>query len=269
MDCSPSGSSVRGILQARILEWVAISYSRGSSWCRDWTYVSWVPCIGRQILYHCATWEALVNVSWGGKEQNLWCEVAKVLPWPSHHLSQRPLVSPWSSLGLTPCWDGVVLYCLFAQDDWPWGRSNCEPLLPVLWAQVTISAENLMLSALGQVCDCQNPLRRESIVLDGFIKPHNHICNSRKIVSPISHLPPASAAHTPSSYHIQASYDLTPNSPVLPLPSCHFFSLWKAAASDRIRFPLSWMINSRFISPNLSLEHLLQEVFQNSLCIYM
>ena len=60
-----------------------------------------------------------VNVSWGGKEQNLWCEVAKVLPWPSHHLSQRPLVSPWSSLGLTPCWDGVVLYCLFAQDDWP------------------------------------------------------------------------------------------------------------------------------------------------------
>ena len=31
MDCSPSGSSVRGILQARILEWVAISFSRGSS----------------------------------------------------------------------------------------------------------------------------------------------------------------------------------------------------------------------------------------------
>ena len=31
MDCSPKGSSVRGILQARILEWVAISFSRGSS----------------------------------------------------------------------------------------------------------------------------------------------------------------------------------------------------------------------------------------------
>lgn len=52
-------------------------------------------------------------------------------------------------------------------------------------------------------------------------------------------------------------------------PHAIFFSLWKAAASDRIRFPLSWMINSRFISPNLSLEHLLQEVFQNSLCIYI
>ena len=55
MHCSPSGSSVRGISQARILEWVAVFCSRGSSWPRDRT---WVSCIGRQILYHCATWEA-------------------------------------------------------------------------------------------------------------------------------------------------------------------------------------------------------------------
>ena len=40
MDCSPPGSSVHGILQARILEWVAISFSRGSSQPRDWTQVS-------------------------------------------------------------------------------------------------------------------------------------------------------------------------------------------------------------------------------------
>ena len=40
MDCSPPGSSVHGILQARILEWVAFSFSRGSSWPRDWTQVS-------------------------------------------------------------------------------------------------------------------------------------------------------------------------------------------------------------------------------------
>ena len=39
---SPPGSSVHGILQARILEWVAISYPRGSSWPRDWTQVSWL-----------------------------------------------------------------------------------------------------------------------------------------------------------------------------------------------------------------------------------
>ena len=41
MDCSPTGSSVHGILQARILEWVAMSSSRGSSWPRDQTHVSW------------------------------------------------------------------------------------------------------------------------------------------------------------------------------------------------------------------------------------
>ena len=43
MDCSPPGFSVHGILQARILEWVAMPSSRGSSWPRDWTHVSYVP----------------------------------------------------------------------------------------------------------------------------------------------------------------------------------------------------------------------------------
>ena len=40
MDCSLPGSSVHGIFQARILEWVSISFSRGSSLSRDWTWVS-------------------------------------------------------------------------------------------------------------------------------------------------------------------------------------------------------------------------------------
>ena len=44
MDCSLPGSSVHGIFQARILEWVAISYSRGSSQPRDWTRVSCTAC---------------------------------------------------------------------------------------------------------------------------------------------------------------------------------------------------------------------------------
>ena len=42
MGCSPPGSSVHGILQARILEWVAMSSSRGSSWPRGGTHVSYV-----------------------------------------------------------------------------------------------------------------------------------------------------------------------------------------------------------------------------------
>ena len=54
MDCSPPGSSVHGILQARIQEWVAISSSRGSSRPRDGTRVSCVSSIGRRVLYrHC------------------------------------------------------------------------------------------------------------------------------------------------------------------------------------------------------------------------
>ena len=55
MDGSLAGSSVHGILQARILEWVAIFFPRGSCWPRDQTQVS---CIGRQMLYHWVTWEA-------------------------------------------------------------------------------------------------------------------------------------------------------------------------------------------------------------------
>ena len=55
VDCSSPGSSVHGISQTRILEWVAISSSGEFSQPRDQTYVS---CIGRQILYQWATWEA-------------------------------------------------------------------------------------------------------------------------------------------------------------------------------------------------------------------
>ena len=57
MDCSLTGSSVHGISQAKILEWVAISSSRGSSQQRDRTCISCISCIGRQILYCCTTWE--------------------------------------------------------------------------------------------------------------------------------------------------------------------------------------------------------------------
>ena len=47
MDYGPPCSSVHRILQARILEWVAIAFSKGSSRPRDWTCVSYVSCIGR------------------------------------------------------------------------------------------------------------------------------------------------------------------------------------------------------------------------------
>ena len=55
MDYSPPNSSIHGISQARILEWVAISFSRGPSQPRDWPCIS---CIGRRILNRWTTREA-------------------------------------------------------------------------------------------------------------------------------------------------------------------------------------------------------------------
>ena len=71
---SPPGSSVHGTLQARILEWIAISSSRGSSWPREWTRLSCVSCIGRQNLYHCTTREVL------RKLKLLYLGLSEVLP---------------------------------------------------------------------------------------------------------------------------------------------------------------------------------------------
>ena len=61
-NCSPPGSSVHGILQARILEWVVTSPSRGSSRPRDHTHVSYVST-GRRVLYHYCHLGSLLYVS--------------------------------------------------------------------------------------------------------------------------------------------------------------------------------------------------------------
>ena len=61
MNNSLPGSSVHGILLARILEWGAISYSRGSSQPRDQTQVSYISCAGRQLLYHLCHMGSLGN----------------------------------------------------------------------------------------------------------------------------------------------------------------------------------------------------------------
>ena len=71
MDCSLLGSFVHGILQVRVLEWIAISFSRASSWPRDRIRVS---CIGRRVLYHWATRKVpLITLSrshFKGKQQD-------------------------------------------------------------------------------------------------------------------------------------------------------------------------------------------------------
>ena len=68
MDCSLPGSSVHGVIQARIMEWVAISFSRGSSWPRDWTQVSCI--VGRHFTI------------WATREEGALPKSAS-WPWPS------------------------------------------------------------------------------------------------------------------------------------------------------------------------------------------
>ena len=62
MECSPPGSSVHGILQARILEWVVIPFSRRSSQPRDWT---WVSCIAGKFFTIWATIAPIGAEGWG------------------------------------------------------------------------------------------------------------------------------------------------------------------------------------------------------------
>ena len=81
VDCSPPGSSVHGILQARILEWVAISYSRGSSQPRDWTQVS---CIAGRRFNLWGTREALHSwIRRLSSEVHCTCRI-QALPWRAY-----------------------------------------------------------------------------------------------------------------------------------------------------------------------------------------
>ena len=79
MDCSPPGSSLHGIFQLRLLQWVAIPFSRGSSRPREQTHIS---CLGRRTLYHWASWETMREadtiLSIDPRNENKWTLELKV-----------------------------------------------------------------------------------------------------------------------------------------------------------------------------------------------
>ena len=70
LDCSLSGSSVHGILQARILEWVAMPSSRGSSSHRDQICVS---CTAGGFFTHCVIREAAITITLEEKNYKIYC----------------------------------------------------------------------------------------------------------------------------------------------------------------------------------------------------
>ena len=97
---------LRGILQAKILEWVDTPSSRGSSRPRDWICVSFLFCIGRQILYRCSTCEAL-SQTYPSIKGTFLPPFPELLPQPlnsaglvcsSHSVSPFRLPSPLTSL---------------------------------------------------------------------------------------------------------------------------------------------------------------------------
>ena len=109
MDCGPPGFSVCEISQARILEWVATFFSRGSSWPRDHT---WVFCIVGRLLTIWATWEAhgLSIYFWGRG----WQQGFLISLWqPFNILSPLLCIKLYESLlgKVKPAWINIGLIC--------------------------------------------------------------------------------------------------------------------------------------------------------------
>ena len=85
MDCNQPTSTVHGISQSRILEWVAISYSRGSSQLRDQTHLSSSSYLGFFMI--CITWEIYTYVY--TSVQSLCCVQLFATPWTAAHQAPR------------------------------------------------------------------------------------------------------------------------------------------------------------------------------------
>ena len=129
MDCNPLGSSLCGILQERILVWVAIPFSKGSSWPRDQILVS---CTGSWILNHWATWEApllvLVMGNWDwSMDEATWSESRSVV---SDSLWPHVPYSTWNSLGQnTGVGSLSFLQGIFPTQGWNPGLLCCRCIL--------------------------------------------------------------------------------------------------------------------------------------------
>ena len=118
MGCSPPGSSVHRLLQGKILEWVVIFFSRGSSRPRDWTCLS---CIGRRILDHWVIREAHLKKK---KKKIIYLlywvlEAALGILFPDQgsHRTQGFSKATWKTCFYTPL-------CIHVCLQWPNGGSN-------------------------------------------------------------------------------------------------------------------------------------------------
>ena len=124
MDRSLPGSSVHGISQARILEWVANSFSRGSFQPRDYTCVS---CVGRRILYFWATREACIVWDLDINLRYL-LRLVRVGAWWSHLLQTTWLAGTSEETLQLTCLSGTIFTsnshsCHLSFESLPWTRN--------------------------------------------------------------------------------------------------------------------------------------------------
>ena len=156
MDCGPPGSSVHGISHVRILEWVAILFSRGSSRPKDGTQVS---CVGRWILYHWVTREApkgkgytpyfpVVNSTFQRSEVSLTRFISLLLSL----LFYKPAVLPnrtfWSLVNNSP-----------PQYKWHPGERRwpgCDYVVETLYLQMNTSTKSYFMLTTLNVSDFTN-----------------------------------------------------------------------------------------------------------------
>ena len=125
-----------GILQARILEWVTMPSSRGSSWPKEWTQVSYVSCICMRVLYH---WHYLEST--GQK-----CYTGKIKPSQGHYGLLMPVCVLYTNLWAQLKFSG-------RESGWV----GFSPLTPSTLAMVHClpsreCGENSLRSRCGQAC---------------------------------------------------------------------------------------------------------------------
>ena len=127
MVCSPPGSSVHGILQARILEWVAMPFSWESAQSRNWT---WISCIASRFF-----------TIWATREAQSLCSGSQLCFGDSEKASKREIIKltlerqsgvnlhSWKRQQLMPKWGGMRARSYdFEEEGW------LQPRIPVTWA---------------------------------------------------------------------------------------------------------------------------------------
>ena len=141
MDCSPPGFSVHGILQERILEWIAIPFSRGSFWPSDWT---WVSCIAgrfwrkaRQCIKeqrHHFAGKSPPSLSCGFSSSHVWrWELDRKEGWELKNRCFQTVVLEKILESLLDCKEIKPVYSKGGQSWIFTGRTDAEAETPILW----------------------------------------------------------------------------------------------------------------------------------------